>query len=193
MGPLDGGIVVEVGVGAGGVDVSVAVAVEGAGVWVGVGDGGSVGTAIGVAVGIGVGVGGALVAVGSAVGVSMTSETAASTMVSGAGLAPQAVANRDNITINGKYKMVRFMFFLLFGVYGLRVSRNVELYRDMFHYAGAAHLLSSISCFRASTKASRLANPRCWPVRGSSKRKRHTCGESLSRLRSSHKVNKNAR
>jgi hypothetical protein len=35
-------------------------------------------------------------------------------MVSGVGVALQAVANRDSITINGKYKMVRFMFFLLF-------------------------------------------------------------------------------
>jgi hypothetical protein len=71
--------------------------------------GAAVGSAVGVAVGSAVGV-----VVGSAVGVSMTLETAVSIMVSGVGVAPQAVANRDNITINGKYKMVRFMIFLLF-------------------------------------------------------------------------------
>jgi hypothetical protein len=48
---------------------------------------------------------GAIVAVGSAVGVAVGS---------GADMTPQAAANRDNITINGKYRMVRFMFFLLF-------------------------------------------------------------------------------
>jgi hypothetical protein len=64
-------------------------------------------------------------AIGSAVGV---------TVGSGADMAPQAVANRDSITINSKYRMVRFMFFLLlwswFGQF-----RDVESRRDVSRHS----------------------------------------------------------